>query len=69
MAISCFCPALSGFELDQDAFDRMMQSLKDYARSVVEKIAREEAGKVLMQMKDRWTISFVLYLIFCCLNL
>ncbi|XP_004231577.2 protein ROOT HAIR DEFECTIVE 3 homolog 2-like isoform X1 [Solanum lycopersicum] len=58
VAISCFCPALSGFELDQDAFDRMMQSLKDYARSVVEKIAREEAGKVLMQMKDRFNTVF-----------
>lgn len=53
MAISCFSPALSGFELDQDTFDRMMQNLKDYARSVVEKKAREEAGKVLMRMKDR----------------
>lgn len=58
VAISCFCPALSGFELDQYAFDRMMQSLKDYARSVVEKIAREEAGKVLMQMKDRFNTVF-----------
>ncbi|KAF3622016.1 hypothetical protein FXO37_32496, partial [Capsicum annuum] len=58
VAISCFSPALSGFELDQDAFDRMMHNLKDYARSVVEKKAREEAGKVLMRMKDRFNTVF-----------
>ncbi|XP_075105488.1 protein ROOT HAIR DEFECTIVE 3 homolog 2 isoform X2 [Nicotiana tabacum] len=58
VAISCFSPALSGFELDQDTFDRMMQNLKDYARSVVEKKAREEAGKVLMRMKDRFNTVF-----------
>ncbi|XP_049382696.1 protein ROOT HAIR DEFECTIVE 3 homolog 2-like [Solanum stenotomum] len=58
VAISCFSPALSGFELDQDAFDRKMQNLKDYARSVVEKKAREEAGKVLMRMKDRFNTVF-----------
>ncbi|XP_060175649.1 protein ROOT HAIR DEFECTIVE 3 homolog 2-like isoform X1 [Lycium barbarum] len=58
VAISCFSPALSGFELDQGAFDRMLQNLKDYARSVVEKKAREEAGKVLMRMKDRFNTVF-----------
>ncbi|MCD7468471.1 hypothetical protein HAX54_006686 [Datura stramonium] len=58
MAISCFSTALSSFELDQDAFDRMMQNLKDYARSVVKKKAREEAGKVLMRMKDRFNTVF-----------
>lgn len=58
VAISCFSRALSGFELDQVAFDRMMQNLKDYARNVVERRAREEAGKVLMRMKDRFNTVF-----------
>ncbi|KAG5620514.1 hypothetical protein H5410_005732 [Solanum commersonii] len=58
VAVSCFSPALSGFELDKDAFDRKMQNLKDYTRSVVEKKAREEAGKVLMRMKDRFNTVF-----------
>ncbi|KAJ8548983.1 hypothetical protein K7X08_032346 [Anisodus acutangulus] len=58
VAISCLSPALSGFKLDQDAFDRMLQNLKDYARSFVEKKAREEAGKVLMRMKDRFNTVF-----------
>jgi len=36
----------------------MVESLKDHARSVVEKKAREEAGKVLIRMKERFSIVF-----------
>ncbi|KAJ0018847.1 hypothetical protein Pint_11443 [Pistacia integerrima] len=32
----------------------MIQNLRSYARTVVEKKAREEAGKVLIHMKDRF---------------
>lgn len=50
--------AVTGFELDQSAFDKMVQNLRAYARSLVEKKAREEAGKILSRMKDRFTTVF-----------
>lgn len=52
-ALSEFSSSLSGFELDKVAFDEKIMNLKEFARSVVEKKAREEAGKVLIRMKDR----------------
>lgn len=52
-AISEFVAAISGYELDQESIDRMQQNLRDYARKVVENKAREEAGKILIRMKDR----------------
>lgn len=52
-ALSRFANSLSGFELDQATYDKMMAELKDYAKSLVEKKARKEAGKVLIHMKDR----------------
>ena len=52
-AISGFSTAVSGFELDEETFNKMVQNLKDYATTMVEKKAREEAGKVLIRMKDR----------------
>nr|GMD06394.1 protein ROOT HAIR DEFECTIVE 3 homolog 2-like isoform X1 [Ipomoea batatas] len=58
LAISNFFTAISGFELDQEALDKMVQNLKDYAKSVVEKKAREEAGKILIRMKDRFITVF-----------
>lgn len=48
-----FLAAINGFELDQESVDRMEQNLRDYARKVVENKAREEAGKILIRMKDR----------------
>ena len=53
MAVSEFSTAISSFELDQRTVEKMLQDLRDYARNVVEKKAREEAGKVLIHMKDR----------------
>ncbi|MBA0778309.1 hypothetical protein Gotri_006184 [Gossypium trilobum] len=53
IAVSEFSAAISSFELDQSTVEKMLQDLKDYARNVVEKKAREEAGKVLIRMKDR----------------
>lgn len=52
-ALSRFANSLSGFELDQATSDKMMAELKDCAKSLVEKKAREEAGRVLIHMKDR----------------
>ncbi|XP_010536351.1 PREDICTED: protein ROOT HAIR DEFECTIVE 3 homolog 2 [Tarenaya hassleriana] len=57
-AVSDFFTAVAGFELDQAATDTMVQNLRDYARGLVEKKAREEAGKVLIRMKDRFSTVF-----------
>ncbi|THU51399.1 hypothetical protein C4D60_Mb06t30610 [Musa balbisiana] len=57
-ALSEFSSSLSGFELDKVAFDEKIMNLKEFARSVVEKKAREEAGKVLIRMKDRFSTVF-----------
>ncbi|RWR88942.1 protein ROOT HAIR DEFECTIVE 3 2 isoform X4 [Cinnamomum micranthum f. kanehirae] len=58
VALSGFSAALSGFELDQETYDKMVGNLVSFARSVVEKKAREEAGKVLIHMKDRFLMVF-----------
>jgi hypothetical protein len=53
VAVAKFSTTIAGFELDQATVDKMVQNLRDYARNLVEKKAREEAGKVLIRMKDR----------------
>ncbi|ERN01546.1 protein ROOT HAIR DEFECTIVE 3 isoform X1 [Amborella trichopoda] len=57
-AVSGLSCSLTGFELDQETVDKMAGHLVAFARSVVEKKAREEAGKVLIRMKDRFTTLF-----------
>lgn len=57
-AISGFSSALSGFEIDDITKDKMLTRLEDYARGVVEAKAKEEAGRVLMRMKDRFSMLF-----------
>ncbi|KAJ4980824.1 hypothetical protein NE237_031661 [Protea cynaroides] len=57
-AVSEFSAAVASFELDQAMFDKLVQSIRDFARGVVEKKAREEAGKVLIRMKDRFSTIF-----------
>lgn len=52
-AISGFSTDVTGFELDNETLNQMVQNLKDYATTVVEKKARAAAGKVLILMKDR----------------
>ncbi|CAD6253444.1 unnamed protein product [Miscanthus lutarioriparius] len=47
-------PSLSEFELDQTICSKMVSDLREHARSVVEMKAREEAGNVLMCMKERF---------------
>ncbi|PON67730.1 RHD3/Sey [Parasponia andersonii] len=58
VAASEFSSSVTGFELDQESIKTMRQNLRDYARNVVEKKAREEAGKVLIRMKDRFSTVF-----------
>ncbi|XP_051115883.1 protein ROOT HAIR DEFECTIVE 3-like [Andrographis paniculata] len=57
-AVSGLSSALSGFEMDEVARDKMISRLEDYARGVVEAKAKEEAGRVLMRMKDRFSTLF-----------
>ncbi|RWR72594.1 protein ROOT HAIR DEFECTIVE 3-like protein [Cinnamomum micranthum f. kanehirae] len=57
-AISGLSSSLSGFDLDQKTLDKMLASLSDYARNVVEMKAKEEAGRVLIRMKDRFSTLF-----------
>lgn len=52
-AVAEFLDSIAGFELGEETVERMQQSLRDYARKVVENKAREEAGKILIRMKDR----------------
>ncbi|CAJ1950959.1 unnamed protein product [Sphenostylis stenocarpa] len=57
-AISGFSAALIGFDMDDETRQKMLSSLEDYARGLVEGKAREEAGRVLMRMKERFTMLF-----------
>ncbi|WOL03009.1 protein ROOT HAIR DEFECTIVE 3 [Canna indica] len=57
-ALSGYSSALSTFELDEVTLDKMLIKLEEYARSVVESKAREEAGRVLIRMKDRFATLF-----------
>lgn len=57
-AITGFSSAIIGFEIDEKTANKMVEDLKDHARSVVEKKAREEAGQVLIRMKERFSNVF-----------
>lgn len=52
-AVSEFSASITGFELDGETIERMQQGLRDYSRKLVENKAREEAGSILIRMKDR----------------
>ena len=53
-----FTAALDGFDMEEETRKNMILSLQDFAKGVVEGKAREEAGRVLIRMKDRFTILF-----------
>ncbi|OAY66286.1 Protein ROOT HAIR DEFECTIVE 3, partial [Ananas comosus] len=57
-AVSGLSSALSAYELDQETVDKMLLKLENYAKSVVESKAKEEAGRVLIRMKDRFSTLF-----------
>jgi hypothetical protein len=52
-AVSGLSGALSGFDMDEQTKDKMLATIEDYARGIVEAKAREEAGRALIRMKDR----------------
>ncbi|KAF5745491.1 Root hair defective 3 GTP-binding protein (RHD3) isoform 2 [Tripterygium wilfordii] len=56
--VSGLSSALSGFEMDEHAKEKILSSLENYARVVVEAKAKEEAGRVLIRMKDRFSTLF-----------
>eukprot|EP01018_Ginkgo_biloba_P028053 Gb_27309 [translate_table: standard] len=58
VAVSEFSSSIDGFEIDDDTAHKMVENLKDYGRSVVEKRAKEEAGQALIRMKDRFSTVF-----------
>ncbi|XP_022891341.1 protein ROOT HAIR DEFECTIVE 3-like [Olea europaea var. sylvestris] len=57
-AVAGFSGALSGFEMDEETKDKMLLRLKEHARGLVESKAKEEAGRVLIRMKDRFSTLF-----------
>ncbi|THU44683.1 hypothetical protein C4D60_Mb02t09940 [Musa balbisiana] len=57
-AIAGFSSALLAFDLDQATVDKMILQQEEYAKSVVESKAKEEAGRVLIRMKDRFSTLF-----------
>ncbi|KAE8646514.1 protein ROOT HAIR DEFECTIVE 3 homolog 1 [Cucumis sativus] len=57
-AISGLSKGLVGYDMDEKTEEKMLTHLKDYARGVVESKTREEAGRVLIRMKDRFTTLF-----------
>ncbi|GAB2293387.1 Cell wall protein rhd3 [Dionaea muscipula] len=57
-AVSGLSSELSSFDMDEKTRDIMLAKLEDYARGVVESKAKEEAGRVLFRMKDRFTTMF-----------
>ncbi|GKV00869.1 hypothetical protein SLEP1_g13481 [Rubroshorea leprosula] len=57
-AVSGLSSALSGFDMDEKTKEKTLTSLKDYARGVVEAKGKEEAGRVLSRMKDRFSMLF-----------
>ena len=48
-----FLNSLSEYELDQTTSVQMVLELREHAKCTVEKKAREEAGNILMRMKER----------------
>ncbi|CAH9056041.1 unnamed protein product [Cuscuta epithymum] len=57
-AVSGFSAELSSFELDVETKGNMLSKLRDHARGIVETKTKEEAGRVLIRMKDRFTTLF-----------
>jgi len=60
-AALAFSASLSEFDLDQTVSSKMVSDLREHARSVVEMKAREEAGNILMHMKERYNFLLLLF--------
>lgn len=67
-AVGGLSSALIGFDMDEQSKDKMLKSLENHARGIVEAKAKEEAGRVLIRMKDRYVATpcnfFFSYLIY-----
>uniref|UniRef100_A0A2P2LVQ2 Protein ROOT HAIR DEFECTIVE 3-like n=1 Tax=Rhizophora mucronata TaxID=61149 RepID=A0A2P2LVQ2_RHIMU len=57
-AVSGLSSALSGFDMDEQTEEKMLINMENYASSLVEAKAREQAGRVLNCMKDRFSMLF-----------
>ncbi|KAF9690147.1 hypothetical protein SADUNF_Sadunf01G0165600 [Salix dunnii] len=57
-AVAGVSNALSGFDMDEQSMEKILTGLENYAKGVVEAKAREQAGRVLILMKDRFSILF-----------
>ncbi|GJN13225.1 hypothetical protein PR202_ga31572 [Eleusine coracana subsp. coracana] len=57
-AMSGLESALAAFELDEATEKELLQKLENHGRGVVESKAKEEAGRVLIRMKDRFLTLF-----------
>ncbi|MFS7975647.1 hypothetical protein Hanom_Chr10g00883041 [Helianthus anomalus] len=51
--------ALSGFDMKEQSKMDFSSKLENYAIDLVEKVAKEEAGRVLYLMKERYLLIFV----------
>jgi len=58
VATSGFKHAIEGFEPTTEELSPMLVEIFTYGRGIVEKKAREEAGQVIIRMKDRFTSVF-----------
>ncbi|KAL0743708.1 hypothetical protein Bca4012_085221 [Brassica carinata] len=58
LAVYGLSDALSGFDMDKETRNKMLTDLENYARGIVETKAKEEAGRALMRMKDRFATIF-----------
>lgn len=56
--VSEFSDALSRFEMDENAKKNLLSCLEIYAREVVEETVKEEAGKALRRLKERYLVDF-----------
>ncbi|XP_028556457.1 protein ROOT HAIR DEFECTIVE 3 isoform X2 [Dendrobium catenatum] len=53
-----FASTLSSFDIDQTIVETLVAKLEKYAISIIESKAREEVGRVLMNMNDRFKTVF-----------
>lgn len=58
LAVYGLSEALSGFDMEEETRNKMLTDLENYARGIVETKTKEEAGRALMRMKDRFTTIF-----------
>ncbi|KAK8469738.1 hypothetical protein PHAVU_005G159600 [Phaseolus vulgaris] len=57
-AVSGFSAELARYDTEEETKKSMIMALEDYAKGMIEAKAREEAGRVLIRMKDRFLTLF-----------